>query len=255
MNYLTAYRSFGNPGFSPAKGIRIYKDRWYLVTMQNTSRDQGDGYYLEEGEYVELVPGDEARQRRDARLNHCNSIQEYNGPVYCVYVPGKNHWPYIKRYATSEQEANMIAQEMREHMEYERDKAIQYLEKKASMSDAEIVKMYHQCSNWSGDDRAEIEKYRKETAESIARYQNDYVTDVVIDLIRKGSSEKLESAHSAVTESGVTIEYIRDWTWITFPEKPKQEIIERLKELGGRWSSKRASWYFVRHITPEEIGV
>ena len=89
MDTLTAVRSFGRPGYSPAKRTRIYANRLYLVTMQNTETDQGDGHYLVEGEYVELVTGDEARRRRDAQLNHCNAVQEYHGPAYAVY-----HRPY-----------------------------------------------------------------------------------------------------------------------------------------------------------------
>ena len=82
MNKLTAYRTFGKPGYTPTKHIRIYKDRFYRVTMQNTERDQGDGYYLADGEYTELLDGVEAKRRRDAHLNHCNNIQEYHGPVW-----------------------------------------------------------------------------------------------------------------------------------------------------------------------------
>lgn len=82
MNRLTAYRTFGKPGYTPTKHVRIFQDRFYLVTMQNTEHDQGDGYYLAEGEYTELLHGVEAKRRRDAHLNHCNNIQEYHGPIW-----------------------------------------------------------------------------------------------------------------------------------------------------------------------------
>jgi len=64
--------------------------------MQNTETDQGGGLYLAEGEHTQLVTGQEARRRRDARLNHCNAIAEYRGPVWKVlrYQWNRpNQWP------------------------------------------------------------------------------------------------------------------------------------------------------------------
>lgn len=92
MNKLTAIRTFAAPGFCPVKRTRIFANRWYKVTMQNTERDMGDGYYLAEGEYVELIPGNEARRRRDARLNHCNRIEEWTGPVYALFTTYYGSW-------------------------------------------------------------------------------------------------------------------------------------------------------------------
>jgi hypothetical protein len=60
--------------------------------MQNTERDMGDGYYLADGEYTELLPGSAARERREARLNHCNAIAEYSGPVFAVLTSSYGHW-------------------------------------------------------------------------------------------------------------------------------------------------------------------
>ncbi len=91
MNKLTALRTFANPSLTPTKGTKIFNDRWYQVTMQNTEHDIGDGYYLAEGEYVELLPGKAARERREARLNHCNSIVEYNGPVFELLTSQYGH--------------------------------------------------------------------------------------------------------------------------------------------------------------------
>lgn len=92
MNHLTAIRTFAAPGFTPTKGTRIFANRWYRVTMQNTERDMGDGHYLAEGEYTELLPGNKARERRDARLNHCNRIEEWTGPVYALYTTHYGVW-------------------------------------------------------------------------------------------------------------------------------------------------------------------
>jgi hypothetical protein len=82
MDTLTAVRTFAKPGYTPTRHVRIFADRWYLVTMQNVERGQGDYMGLGEGEYTELLPGAKARERREARLNHCNAIAEYSGPVF-----------------------------------------------------------------------------------------------------------------------------------------------------------------------------
>ncbi len=111
MNTLTALRTFGRSSLCPARRVRIFRDRLYLVRMQNTSTDQGDGHYLEEGEYVELVTGDEAKQRRDSRLNHCNAITEYTGPVFAVYVRrfGCPSWQADCQLAAGDEDACRIA--------------------------------------------------------------------------------------------------------------------------------------------------
>jgi hypothetical protein len=82
MNSLTAVRTFAAPGFTPARHTRIHNDRWYLVTLQNVEHGQGDYIGLADGTYTELLPGDKARECRDAHLNHCNHIAEHHGTVY-----------------------------------------------------------------------------------------------------------------------------------------------------------------------------
>ena len=91
MNRLTAIRSFGNPGYTPAKKVRLFNDRYYMLTMQNTETDQGDGHYLVEGTYTIILPGDKARGERDSHLNHCNGITEYTGPIWQL---GNNTCPF-----------------------------------------------------------------------------------------------------------------------------------------------------------------
>ena len=83
MTGTTAIRSFGRSGYCPVKRTRIFANRWYLVTFQNIERDGLTDYIgLGEGEYTVLLPGDQARKARDAHLNHCNRIQDYDGPVF-----------------------------------------------------------------------------------------------------------------------------------------------------------------------------
>lgn len=92
MDTLTAIRNFAKPGFSPAKRTRIRNDRYYLVTFQNVETDPRCDYVgLGEGEYVSLLAGREARQAREAHLNHCNRIQEYDGPVYRLTLHEYGH--------------------------------------------------------------------------------------------------------------------------------------------------------------------
>jgi hypothetical protein len=85
MNKLSAIRTFANPGFTPTKRTRVRNDRWFIVRSQNIERDPRCDYVgLGEGEYTQLLPGSETRKLRDARLNNCNAITEYDGPVFEV---------------------------------------------------------------------------------------------------------------------------------------------------------------------------
>lgn len=94
MNTLTAYRSFGKPSYRPKSArVRILDSKWYLVTMQDTETDQGDGHYLLDTESTYLLPGKEARARRDAHLNHCNRVAEYTGEVWEI-ANGKHPFAY-----------------------------------------------------------------------------------------------------------------------------------------------------------------
>ena len=87
MDKLTAIRTFAAPGFTPARHVKIFKDRWYRVRFQNVERDPRCDYVgLGEGEYTQLLPGAKAREARDARLNHCNGISEYHGSVFALYT-------------------------------------------------------------------------------------------------------------------------------------------------------------------------
>lgn len=111
MNTLTAIRTFAKPGFCPVKRTRIFADRYYLVTFQNVETDPRCDYVgLGDGEYTVLLPGSKAREGRDARLNHCNRIQEWTGKVYAVLTSQYGHWDTSRKpvYATSEENARAI---------------------------------------------------------------------------------------------------------------------------------------------------
>src|ERR1035438_5880200 len=82
MNTLTVIRTFAHPGYTPARRVRICSSSWYRVTMQAVEHGPGDYMGLGEGTYTEILPGQKARERRDAHLNHCNAIEEYTGPIF-----------------------------------------------------------------------------------------------------------------------------------------------------------------------------
>ena len=111
MNALTAVRSFARPVYCPVKHVRIFDNRYDVARMQNVETDPRCDYVgLAEGEYTELMPGNKARERRDSRLNHCNGIAEWTGPVYCVTVYQFNRprqWP---EYAGNHTEVEAIVQ-------------------------------------------------------------------------------------------------------------------------------------------------
>jgi len=157
VNTLTAIRTFGKPSYTPAKRVRIYKDRWYLTTMQNTEHDQGDGYYLADGEYTELVPGAEAKDRRDSRLNHCNRIAEYVGPVWAVDY---RYYPSMT-YHTTEAEAERIVAERLAELRKLQAEAKAALEKELAKSDAELLAFYGKCKDWPGHEKQQLAKYRQ----------------------------------------------------------------------------------------------
>jgi len=46
-----------------------------------------------------------------------------------------------------------------------------------------------------------------------------------------------------IRKNGYKIVYEDSWTWIYFDEKPSEEIRQRLKEQGFRFSRRRMAWY------------
>ncbi len=164
MNGLSVYRTFAKPGYSPVKGkVRIFDDKWYIVTFQNTETDQGDGHYLVDGEYTQLMPGRAARNARDAHLNHCNAVSEHKGPVYAVCMKAlTNLWPYVCEYAESLAEAHKLAARKEEAGRVDYARAIEAIDKTLNQSDAELIAFYGQCRNWPGNEARELAKLRAE---------------------------------------------------------------------------------------------
>jgi len=63
------------------------------VTFQNVETAPRTDYVgLGEGEYIQLLPGAKAREARDARLNHCNKIEQWDGPVFALCTTSYGTW-------------------------------------------------------------------------------------------------------------------------------------------------------------------
>ena len=154
MDRLSALRTFGNPSLTPvkiriysARWYRIYSARWYVCTFQNTESDIGGGLYLANGEYTELLPGNEARRARDARLNHLNAITEHAGQVWAVHNPQQyGRITYHGSEAEASQEIASIAQQARAQLAL----SLKEIDRQLSRTDADINNIYGQCSDWQG---------------------------------------------------------------------------------------------------------
>lgn len=69
-------------------------------------------------------------------------------------------------------------------------------------------------------------------------------------LKKDGKESKAKSETAGSVTFSVTHE--RDWTWITFDQKPPEDVRETLKnKYSARFSGKRQAWYICEHI--EEI--
>lgn len=182
MDALTAYRSFAKPGYSPARGkIRIYKDRWYLCTFQNTEHDQGGGYYLAEGEYTELLPGGRARKARDARLNHLNAIEEHAGEVWEVVEVqrcSRSVW------VVSEEAAARVADSIRAENAWNLARAEKEFAKHDAMTDADVVARYGLCAGWPGHEAEKLKEWRERSIADRVRNRIYWGTEPEIKRIR-----------------------------------------------------------------------
>ncbi len=176
MSTLSLYRTFGDPAFRPATArVKLYDARWYVVTMQNTSSDQGDGHYLEPGEYTELLPGHLARRARDAHLNHCNAIREYTGEVWQL----TDAW-YGGRvsYHTSQNHAASAIVSSETDQAFRNREAIARHDRALAKTDEQITE-YHKL-HWdfvsAANERAQI---RAEQAEIVAYIATHTYTRVI----------------------------------------------------------------------------
>jgi hypothetical protein len=79
-------------------------------------------------------------------------------------------------------------------------------------------------------------------------------TKAQIKPIKPKKAGKAPSSSSAPAQASdelpVGVTHNRSWTWVKFAEKPSDEVLSKLSELGGRFTFKRMAWYFTHHIDP-----
>lgn len=51
-------------------------------------------------------------------------------------------------------------------------------------------------------------------------------------------------ADEVMSTNGVRIWRNRDWIWVKFPDKPTEEILRAMHNLGGAFSRRQGAWYF-----------
>jgi hypothetical protein len=69
------------------------------------------------------------------------------------------------------------------------------------------------------------------------------------------STEPEPAAETSPVPTSVphTIEHEGNWTWLRFPCKPEDAVLERLKEAGFRWGKRRRAWYAKQCLEEVEI--
>jgi hypothetical protein len=96
----------------------------------------------------------------------------------------------------------------------------------------------------------------------------EVVVNAILTAINKHSASRIaagvEEINAHLSETGqeksaagstvYTVEQERDWTWIKFPNRPTNDILEALRgNLDARWSKKRAGWYITRPLSAAEV--
>ena len=181
MDRMTAYRTFGQPGYTPVKHVKIFNDRWYRCRFQNVETDPRSDYVgLGEGEYVEILPGQKARTARDARLNHLNGLEEWTGPVFKVERPQWND----SKYVGSAEEANALKAKWQADNAKSMAEAMDAIAKEAARSDEEIIQIYGQCQGWPGHEQERVAERRQELEESRGRNATHWAEAPVITEVK-----------------------------------------------------------------------
>lgn len=68
------------------------------------------------------------------------------------------------------------------------------------------------------------------------------------------TTQKPEAKPEAVNTGEIEITKERNWTWIKFPCKPAENVIEILKDtFHARWSQKRLAWYITSPVEIETL--
>ena len=73
--------------------------------------------------------------------------------------------------------------------------------------------------------------------------------EIIIDIDLKDDVKTPEKREKDIIEgNGYTVEYEGSWTWVKFSSKPPEDVREKLKNMGFRFSRKRLAWYLPRKI-------
>ena len=43
-------------------------------------------------------------------------------------------------------------------------------------------------------------------------------------------------------ELNLSAELVGQWVWVTFDQKPEQDLLKKLKQMGFKWSKRRGKW-------------
>lgn len=186
MNRLSAIRSFGNPGYSPAKRVRIQNNKWYLVTFQNTESDPRTDYHgLAEGEYTQLLPGKDAREARDSHLNHCNHIADYPGPVFAVWTSAFGYAERLKGYYRTESAAGAAIQSFQAEGEQYKEACLAEAEQYDSYTPERVRGRMRGTAFVDDQDwvAAQVEQYRQ-IAERCRSSAQNYTSTARIERLR-----------------------------------------------------------------------
>ncbi len=63
-----------------------------------------------------------------------------------------------------------------------------------------------------------------------------------------------DSGPGSLSESGdYEVAHERDWTWVTFADKPAESKMDALRALGGRFSKKRMAWYIREPVSMDAV--
>ena len=180
MNTLTAIRSFGKPGYCPTK-TRVQNNKWYLVEMQDVETDPRCDYVgLKDTTTIYLMPGKIAREKRQARLNHCNRIAEYTSNVFAL----TSNKQRITEFYTSIELAENAKQKHEQSIAISLEKAIQSILKQQAETDEQIIAFYGKCKDWPGNEQRQVKKHREELAKLYQRNIEYWQPDFAIEQIR-----------------------------------------------------------------------
>ena len=79
--------------------------------------------------------------------------------------------------------------------------------------------------------------------------------EVIIDVELKDYVEEVRNKKQKIEMDTDGFKVVKEgtWTWLYFNKKPSEEVREKLKSSGFRFSRKRIAWYFIGEIDVKEV--